>query len=267
VREFPLDKYLASGTEYSTDKRQALVIERVGTDSTTKGTLSVQGTPVLELIVNLAPLRKNTGVAVGPLDLGDLYVVVPPETDVKFEGASGSYLRIIGKVLQLEPGEGLPSAYEARFRTQGDHYITYLYGYHDHGTDATWAADDEEEVISLTPKTIEKYVLDGLMALAKSGKTFTPRMFALTAYLDNSPLEFLFSPTLREGIDVYSLPNYNETSESEEMWSWAKYPLTVEGDHTLSLRIKNISGADQTPDSGASFRFDIWVLAKYHRAG
>ena len=42
MKEFPLDKYLATGTEYETAKRQALLIEAAGTDSSSEAILYVE---------------------------------------------------------------------------------------------------------------------------------------------------------------------------------------------------------------------------------
>jgi len=267
MESYYLDKYIATDTEYETDARQALIVKKVGTDSSSEATLSVDKKECLSIIVNLAPLRKTDSVIVGPFDLGDYYIVIPPETKFEFSGASGSYMRLIGELLQLGPGESIPSAYASRYEEQSKRYITYLSGTYDHGTDTAWAADDENEVVSLTPKTIEKYTLDSLLMLEKSGGTFTPRMFALLVYIDNSPLEFIWSTSIREGIDVYSLVNYDEPSSNEEPWVWKPYPIVVEGDHTLSLRIKNISGSDQSPASSDSWTFSIWTIAKYERTG
>ena len=267
MKLFPLDKYLLSGTEYKTDSRQVLVIEKVGTDSADKGTLTVDQVPCLDIINAIAPLRKNNSVIIGPLALGEYYIVVPPETKFKFTGASGSYLRIIGKVVQLDPGEPIPSQYMARYKEQGKKYITYITGTYSHGVDVVWAAEDENTVLTLKPSTIERYIFDGLLLLTKSGGTFTPRQFALLLYLDNVPLEYIYSNTLREGIDTYSIPDYDDVGENEEPFSLKNIPVEVKGDHTLKVTIKNISGADQTPATGASWTFTVYMVAKYIKEG
>jgi len=267
MKLFPLDKYLLSGTEYKTDSRQLLVIEKVGTDSSEKGTLSVDQVPCLEIINAIAPLRKNNSVIIGPLNLGEYYIVVPPETKFKFTGASGSYMRIIGKVVQLDPHETIPTQYMARYKEQGKKYITYVTGSYEHGTDTAWAADDENTVLTLKPSTIERYVFDSLLLLTKSGGTFTPRQFALLMYIDNVPIEYIYSDTLREGIDVYSIPDYDDVSENEKPFSLKDFPIDLKGDHELKVTIKNISGTSQTPASGSSWTFTLYMIAKYIKEG
>jgi len=263
AKKFPLDKYLASGTEYKTDDRQVLVIEKVGTDSTSKGTLTVDQVPCLEVIQNIAPLRKSNSYLIGPIDLKELFVVVPPETKFKFTGSSGSYLRIIGWVIQLDPKEAVPGDLMSRYKGQGKHYLTYLTGSYSHGTDTAWADGVENEVLSVTPSTVEKYVLKRELLLTKAGGTFTPRMFALKMYLENTPLEYIFSDTIKEGIDVYSIPDYDDVSENEEPFSLEEFPIEIEGDRTFSVKVKNISGSSLSPSSGASWTFTLYIPAEY----
>ena len=262
-----LAKYLASGTTYETAKRQALIIHKVGTDSTSKGVLTVDGVPVLEIIQNVAPLRKTNSTIVGPLDLGDYFIVVPPETKFKFEGSSGSYLNIIGEILQLDPGQNLGDPYMARYQAQGKQYITYVAGSYSHGADTAWAANDENEIVSLTPATIETYVFDKWLFLEKSGGTISPRNFALKIYIDNVPLEHLISDSLLGGIDVLDIPAYNEVATNEEPFSLKDIPINLLGDHTLKFTVKNISGGDLTPASGQSWTFTVYAIAALIKKG
>lgn len=265
MKEFFLSKYLVVDTEYQTDKRQVLVIKKVGTNSTSKVTLSVDGVPCLEVIQNIAPLRKTSSTIIGLLDLEEYYVVVPPETKFSFTGASGSYLNIVGSVLQLEPGENLGDPYLGRYSVQGKQYITYISDSYDHGTDTAWAADDENEVVSVTPTTIEEYVLDKLLLLEKSGGTINPRNFVLKTYIDNVPKEYIYSSSIKEGIDVLNIPAYNENSINETPFSFKELPIHLLGDHTLKFTIKNISGGSLTPDSGDSWTFTLYAVVKYHK--
>ena len=109
-----------------------------------------------------APLHVTSSNKLGPANLGNYYLVIPPETMFYVEGASGAKMRLVGTLGKLDVGEAMPADILARFGNQHNAYVTHLSGSVSLGTDVALAADAETEVFSLTPKTIEKYIFNDL---------------------------------------------------------------------------------------------------------
>ena len=267
VKTVPLDKIISVDTEIETEPRQVLVIKKVGTDSSSKATILVDQVPCCEIITNVAPLRVTSSNLLGPLDLGDLYIVVPPESKLKFTGASGSKLRIIGEVLQLDPGEAFGDPYKARYNAQGKNYVRYISGSLSLGTDVAWAKDAEHELVSLTPATVETYIFDGFIGVSITGDTVNPGDFGVKFYLDNIPLEYMYAANLQQGIDALSMPLPPADSTNEVPFSLKDFPIEVAGDHTLTIKVRNTSGADKAPASGSSWSVTLYAVCKYFKKG
>jgi len=265
LKVFALDKYLKQGVEYTTPVNIAYVIRKIGTNSSTGAKLNINGVDLGVIDSDVAPLHKTSSNLLGPLDLEDLYYVIPPKTKFKVEGASGDIIRILGEILVLDYGEKLPEPHVSRFEAQGKAYKTLLSGSYSHGTDVAWAAGDENEVLSLTPLTTEKYVLDGFIGAKVEGDTVNEGDFALTFYLDNIPLELDVAENLGIGVDVKSMPLPPADASEEIPFTLKNFPLEVLGDHTLSIRCINISGASKSPASGSSWTVTVKAIARYFK--
>jgi len=266
AKEFSLDLYLTQGSVYETGKREALVIKKVGTNGTTWATpphLRIDDKPLGDLIQDLCPLHKINTRFVPLLDLGPLYYVVPPETEVIVEGAAGNIIRCKGKLLKLAVGEAMPSDLMARFSAQPNHYLTYLRGTYSHGTDVALATDAEVEVISYTPKTIERAAVSGLVMAKVANYSPSEQDLAVRFYLEGAPLDLILEKTKTGGIDFLSAPYPPAETTEHEAFSLAETPVEVPGDHTLSVRARNISGAAISPAAGTSLDFDILLGIEY----
>jgi len=263
----PLDKILAQGTTYETYEREAWIIEKLGTDSSSLGYLSIDGKTTTYIHTTSAPLHKTSSNLLGPIDLGSLRLIVPPETEITWGGASGSVLRVIGTKLILAPGEELEHGLMDRFKRQTNEYIYVVEGSYSHGTDTAWTDGDENEVISLTPTTIEKYVLDGVVMaeLENASASISEGDMVITFYLDNNPIENIVGTNIDAGIDILSMPRPPADTTEEIPFSLAEFPIAVEGDHTLSIRAKNVSGSSISPSSGTSLTVYVTAVAKYYR--
>jgi len=260
-----LDKIIKVGTTYKTDEREALIIRLIGTNSTSKMTFKIDRKPCLELIQDVAPAYKTKDTIIGPLELGDYYLVIPPNTEFTIEGASGSYARIIGEKIQLEPQEPLGEPYMSRYHAQFNNYISYVTGALTLETDEAFPAGEEKEIYSLKPSSIERYVFNDFASISYSGGTVNPGDFALVFYLDNNPFEFIQGENEPLGIDILHLPAYNKADANEYPFSFKVMPIEITGPHLLSLRIINISGADKAPASGSAWSFTFYAVVKYHR--
>jgi len=111
MKKFALDLTLIQGKTYETGKREGLVIHKEGTDASDPASpahLRIDNKELGDIFQDIAPLHKTNTRFVDLLDLGDLYYVVPPETEVIVEGPSGAKIRIKGDLLKLDVGEKMP---------------------------------------------------------------------------------------------------------------------------------------------------------------
>jgi len=189
--------------------------------------------------------------------------VVPPETEIIVEGDTDNRIRCKGQLLKLAPGEVLPTHLMARFAAQPNHYLTYLRGTYSHGTDVDLPADVEVEVISYTPKTIEKAIVNGLVMAKVANYTVAEQELGIRFYLENMPLDFILEKTKTGGIDFMSAPYPPREDVEHEAFSLAETPIEVLGDRTLSVRARNIKGTAISPATGTSLDFDILIGIEY----
>jgi len=84
-------------------------------------------------------------------------------------------------------------------------------------------------------------------------------------YIDNAPLDFLTEITKVGGIDLLAMP-YPPAETTEHVgFSLAMNPIEVLGDHTLSVRVRNIKGASISPATGTALIFDIAMVCEFKR--
>jgi len=267
ARAVPLDKILKAGTAVTLGEREAWIIQAVGTNSSTAGRLKIDNKPTGDIVDIVAPLHLTDDNLLGPLSLGDFYYVVPEETAVEWDGAAGSKARVIGTKIIFEPGEALGEPYISRYKNQYSEYITYVENSYSHGTNTAWANGLEEEVLSITPKTIEKYILDSIImaSIANVNGGVAEGDWAIRFYLDNIPLENLIGTNEQVGIDILSMPRPPTETTEESPFSLASLPIEVLGDHTLSIRARNTSGSSKSPTSGNSITVTVTAIVKFFR--
>ena len=267
VKYYPLDKIIKQGTTYETPPDRFYIIKRIGTDGSTDTKLVIGGVETGAIISEVAPLHRTSSNLLGPLDLGSLYYVVPPNTKFWVDGPSGAKMRIIGQIGVLGVGEAMPGEHQARYNAQGKHYKTYLSDSYSLGTDVTWTDGTEYDVLVHTPKTIERVILNSYVGASITGDTVSEGDFAVEFYMDNTPFEPEFAENLYAGIDALSMPSPPRDDTEELVFTLKDYPIVVNGDHTLSIRVRNVSGSDKAPASGSSWTVNVKVIAKYERVG
>ena len=261
-----LDKYLKEGVTYQTPKRVIYVIKALGTNSSGLGHLKIEETDMGDIDSTVAPLKTSTSNTLGLLNLGDLYYVIPPEVKFSWEGDSGSVCRIVGDIITLGIGEGVPGELLNRFNEQGRKKIRTYTASLALGTDEVWKAGEEREVFSITPLTTEKVTFDDFLGVSITGGTVNAGDFALTFYLNNKPLELDVASGLDYGIDVTSAPLPPSDSSGWGALTLKNFPIEVPGDQTLSIRVKNISGSDKAPASGSAWTVTLKAIGKYERS-
>jgi len=261
-----LDKYLKEGVVYQTPKRVAYVIKEIGTNSAGLGHLKIEETEMGDIDSDVAPLRMTKDNTLGPLYLEDYLYVIPPETKFEWEGDSGSLCRIKGDITLLGIGEGVPGELLTRFSEQAKKNIRTYVKTVSLGTDEVWKADEEKEVFAITPLTTEKILFDGFVGVKVTGNTVSEGDFAVVFYMNNKPLELDVASNLGYGIDVKSMPLPPNETNGMIAFSLKNFPIEVPGDQTLSVRVKNISGADKAPASGSAWSVTLKMVGKYERA-
>jgi len=265
VVEFPLDLTLIEGKDYETGPREALIIEKLGTDATSACHLKIDEKPLGDLYTHVAPLFHSNANELGPLNLGPLFYVVPPETSVVVEGPTGAKMRLVGKQIKLGVGEELATVYMDRFKAQPDHYITYEQMKVSLADGEDIAADREIEVGTLTPKTIEKVTLNNIVEVMAMGLTLTQGQLGLLFQVDDIPVYFILEKTKVGGIDVYYCPRPPKDTTVSVPFSLAVRPIVVEGDHTLKVLIRNISGATISIAAGIKFQSTVDFVYEFLR--
>ncbi len=261
-----LDKYLKEGVLYQTPKRVCYVIKELGTNSSGLGHLKIERTDMGDIDADVAPLRMTKDNVLGPLYLEDYYYVIPPETKFAWEGDSGSLCRIKGDILLLGIGEGVPGELLTRFGKQESKNIRAYVKTLALNTDEVWKKDEEKEVFAITPLTTEKLLFDGFVGVSITGDTVSEGDFALTFYMNNKPLELDVASNLGYGVDVKNAPLPPNDTNGMIAFSLKNFPIEVPGDQTLSVRVKNISGADKAPASGSAWQVVLKMVGKYEGA-
>ena len=263
-----LDKILTQGNTYQTPPDIGYIIRKIGTDGASDTKLVIDGKSTGAILSEFAPLHKTSSNLLGPLDLGELYYVIPPDKKFWVEGPSGAKLRIIGDIVKLLPGEAFPGDLLSRYNEQFDKYLTYLKGSTSLGTDVAWTAGVEHEVLSATPRTIERYTLayPVMAKVENASATITEGQVGVRFYLDDAPLDVLTGDPGHKGVDLLSMPYPPSDTTEEEPFTLATHPIVVPGDHTLSIRMINNSGANITPSTGTSLTLTVLAIVLYERA-
>jgi len=265
LRIIRLDKVLDSGTTYTLESDRAYLIEAIGTNSSGAAKIYIDEVPTGEFDSTVAPLHKTSSNLLGPLKLGDLFYVVPPDKKIRFEGDSGSKLRIIGKIALLDTGESIPSHWADRFKKQGDHYWTMKSGTISLATDEAWGDGQEYTAITLSPATIETYRLNNFIGVSMSGGTVSEGDFGIRFKWKDAPFDIHSTDEGPFGVDVLSAPLPPSVSNEMEPFSLEDLPFEVPGDTTFTIGIINTSGASKSPTSGSNWAVTVKAIVEFVR--
>jgi len=265
VEIYPLDVMLDVDTEYESEKRTCLVVREFGTNSTSDAILYINGKPTGGIIDVMSPLYKRTANFLGPLCLGDLYYVIPPETKFKFTGESGSFMRLKGDLLRLAVGEAVPSPHMTRYDRQFDHYLTHKSGTRAFAAATTWGPDVEYEIVSIEPTTIETFKLNNVVMGSTTGITYSEGDVAIRFWLDGAPVIPYWAVNKVGAIDILSAPRPPAEGTELTPFTLEKWPIIVEGDHVAKLNLRNISGGDLSIAAGGALT--ITAIVEYIRRG
>jgi len=260
--KYKLDKIFVQGVTYKLPADRYYVIKKIGTDATSPAYLKIDGVDTGPIISEIAPLHRTSSNLLGPLDLEELYYVVPPNKQFTVIGPTGAKIRAIGDIIKLATNEAIAANDAARFAEQGKKYKTYVTG--TVSLPATWTNGTEYEILSLTPKTIETYLFNNFVGVSISGFTLAEGQVGIIFYLEGTPFDILTSEPGKKGIDAKSMPLPPADSTEEEEFSLGDYPIEVPGDHTFSIRAMNVSGADISVTSGSA---KVTAIVRYAKSG
>jgi len=259
----PLDRTIVQGTVYTSPDRALYVIGKLGTDSTGAGYLEIEGKPTGKLHKIIAPLVLDETNLLGPLVLGDLFYIIPPETEFQWKGDTGSKARLVGKVGLLEPGEAVPTEFLARRATQYDHYRTYAENTLTLKTDEPWSKCIEKPLISITPLTKEEYLFDHAIMLSVANVTITAGDFFLIPRFFEKPFEWIAAKEWYRGIDSYYCPRPPKDATVIDAFSFVHWPIRVPGD--VEFNIQGHPSKDLTPPTGTALSFTITLGCIFKR--
>jgi len=267
---YKLDKIFDVAGLYRAESDKAYIIRKAGTTSTTKAQVKIAGGGLAEIIDVLASMFPINTNLLGPLSLGDQFLVLPPDKTLEFTGSAGAEFRLVGEILELSPGESMPSDALVRYAEQGRKYVSYQKDTYDRGDNVAWPADVEADVLTFDCPAGERWLLDALyMAQARKDGTVEPGGdWASRIYVENVPLDIIEAQVGaatykmgKKGLEHRATPHPPAETISSEAFTLAEMPLTLEPGRTLRITGTNVSGADKAaPGAGVHYYFDATII-------
>jgi len=261
VKYYYLDKIQVANESKTMESDKFMLIKAIGTNDTDL-TVKIAGKELTKINSTVAPLHKTSSNLLGPLKLGEMYLVVPPNKKLEFGyNTATSLVRLIGLIGELGPGEVMPAEHQARFNNQGQAYRT---SDDDSVTTPTSFADGQElSFTTIEPSTIEKHVYNNIFMvdMSASGYTLTDDDVGVRFYIDGKPLDNLDSDMARWGIAYGSMPAPPADSTEEEPFTFRDMPIVIEPGHKLKITLVNVSGGALT--AGAAGTAKYYVIYDY----
>jgi hypothetical protein len=257
-----LKKILKTNTTYIMEKDRYYVIKKAGTDSSSKVTIKVDGVPVLDIYNTIAPITKTSSNKLGPIDLGEYFIVVPPERQIYCESSASANVYIEGDLNVLAPGEAIPTEHLTRYNAHVNRKITYTTLTATVGS--SWAAGQEVKVGDINPPTIEDWIFDDFAgaSVANLSASLAYGQVTIMLYYDGKPLDLLLTSAGPRGIEVLKMPLPPASTTEEEPFRFKEKPIPVVGGHTLTVSAINVSGAALSAASGQNITVSFVAVYK-----
>ena len=245
AEKYILDKALKHDTLYRSEPDIYYVVERVGTDSTSRAKLEVDGSTVLEIINTIARPHPTDVNRFPPIELQKNYLVIPPDKTFKYTGELGKTMRLLGWLFALAPGEAMVPAYASRFTEQPRKYYTYTSGTWTPASGGTLEVKEEKTVIDTTCDAGERWRFDRYLYVKRKNelehKTF--RNIGLRMFVDDRPLDNIDPDKAPIGLDSNAGDYCVDTTHYYMPVALEQTPIALEPGRNLKIKICNISDA------------------------
>jgi hypothetical protein len=264
---YKLIKTLDSGTSYRAETDKFYIINRVSTNtSSVIGYVEVAGAKCLEIHKDVSPLAMTAYNWIDILDLGDLYIVVPPAKVFKFTGDSGSKLHIQGMIGEMMSPTDFPPDASARVGVQAKQFIRIQRGTATLASaGGSWAADSENNVLTITCTSGERHVFDSRLTVYLTGLASVHNAgdIALRLYYQDKPLDILDATMGDFGIDVWQAFWNDGTNYYYYYIDLSDMPIQLEPGRTLKINVRNVKGAAISAASGTALTCTVALVDKY----
>ena len=256
AEKYILDKALKTGMLYRIEPDMYYVIERVGTDTATRGTLEIDGSTVLEILNNLAQPQQTDAKRFPPFELEKNYLVIPPDKTFKFTGASGSIMRILGQMYSLAPGEAVPASHLARFTEQPRKYYIYKTGTWTPAATVTMAVDEEQKVMDETCAAGERWTFNRYLYVERKASLKDKKFgnIGLRFFVDDKPLDNIDTAKGPMALDTNCAHYFDGTNHFFMPLALERTPIALEAGRNLKIKVRNVStaGIECTPTAQIS---------------
>jgi len=220
MRIISFDKIFSAGS-YKAEDHKAYVVKKVGSDSGTGNILLINRVELLPLRKEFAPLYADHENLLGPIDLRDCFLVIPPGIEFQI---SADKMRLIGDLYLLEPDEVFPRVLLDRFEAQSDRRIEILEGSYKLTSGTTWKAGNEFTVYKVTNPVARRNVWNHLfLAYNPDPDLINDDDIGVTILHNDKPLDIALSNMGPFGLNLKScaLPPRLKELEKRETESLA----------------------------------------------
>lgn len=267
MKVLPLEKIIDTNREYKAEHNKFYVIDYIGTNVDVDY-IEIEGRRTTPLDSTLSPVRTTTSNLFGPLDLKDQFIVIPPLHRFKFVSSASGKVYISGKIGVLEFGEGLPADVQTRFKNMHLSYLRPITISKSLGTDVKINPGAEIEIKSIIPSTIERYILCERIGISVANAgTIADGTLGLRFYYDDTPMDILDTDAGTFGIDVNKMPLPPTETTEMEYFSLENFPIVIEPNHKLTLKVYNNSSTAISPPTGQSITITVKAIALYNIIG
>jgi len=264
MRVLPFYKVFEIGKTYRAESNKSFVIRAIGTNSTSKVQVIVEGKVSGEFVFNFASLTSSTSNSLGPFDLRDLYIVIPRGSQFYFTGESGKYVYAEGDLLIHEFGEELPAEFKTRYEAQSKHYYTYLAASYTSAAGASIPSGEVATVLDFTCPSGREYLLNDLIMMEAytTAGSIAQELLAHRIYINDQPYDILDATMGPFGIATIQTPNPPRGALNYYTLSLKDFPITLKEGTNLKIRLVN-NGPAKTLASGETLKSDILIVARY----
>lgn len=258
-----LDKIFDIGAVYRAESDKAYVFDKIATDSTTIAKVKVGGTVCGEIEDDICSMFPVGGNLLGPVELGALRIIVPPGKTLEFEGESGKRFRCVGQILELAPGEALPTELMARYAEQGKKFIDYLLAAVSRPAGTVIVKDAEITVLEFTCPPGEEWVFNRLFMAeaAHDGVVSPPHQFAFRPYVEDKALDIIEAIMGRKGLCNQSAPYPPRIAINTTPFSLKELPIKLTPGKTLKVTVIN-TAADFTVPTGTTWVAKVAIVGE-----